>query len=368
MSGATGWLRRSLQPITITAYPDDTPRVYYPDRSRGICGFSRVVVQWDPNGPNMYRWVSNMDYFIKGPGHYQLEVPPGYALLYQPDIRVDLSDFMNYIKQGIYTRTIEWPEKVQDPEDITKFEWNYDVTVEDEVSRDNTTYPDPMIEAPDPLTSPYVTALPTLVELPHSWSKSKVTVKLADDAPIHRTHYQALYTHVTVSILDLPLPDHIEGIFDGKTHEYGEPGVQIGMSTFGPKPLATENVSDGLYHGVDITLEIIDPSIIGTSWTFIQDGTVAVAAGTGLVSLSRDDDSILCTLHWNPVDAEPMLVHINRAYVFNGYSDVSGSRAVLRFGRAGQSNSVATFTPVSQRGTCSLLLPRTWYHYLTELN
>ena len=366
MSGATNWRNFRLQPLTVTAYPDDSERVYYPDHSRGIRGFSRVIVQPNPGTPNMYRWVPNMDYFVKGPGDYRLEVPPGYALLYQPIIRVNLSDFMNYIKQGIYTRTIEWPQKEQDTEDPTKTHWNYDVVIEDEVTRDNTTYPDPMIEAPSPLTSPYVSALPTLVDLPHSWSKSKVTIKLADDAPIHEGHYKAIFTHFQVSLLDIPWPEEIEGIFDGERHEYGS--IATGRSVFRPSNIATENVSDGLYHGVDITMEIIDPSIIGTSWTFIQDGTVAVAAGTGLVSLSRDDDSILCTLHWNPVDAEPMLVHINRAYVFNGYSDISGSRAVLRFGRVGQSNSVATFTPVDQRGTCSLLVPLRWFHYLTELN
>lgn len=338
-----------LAPLCLSAYPDDSERVYYPDRSRGIRGFSRVVVKWEPY-QNMYRWKPHQEYEIKYPGRYQLETPQGYCLLYQPIVHVNMDDFMTYIKQTIYKRVIEYPQKVEDPE-TGAVTWNYSFHIRDVPANDDyTRFPDPPTDVPDPKAGEDVTTLmPAVVELPQCWSRSELLIQIADDAPFHdMDQYEGHLRYVGIDLFNHFSAESVDVIFDGQGyHRY----TGLGEEFWTPQTGSTE----GLWHGFKCTITSATMMPRDPRFSFTVDQDVVVAPGTGLVCVYADNGDVVCDMHWNPATSPAWTVHVDRAFVHNGYVNTVGSRAELRIGSRTDRNTVATFVPIGERGVCTLL-------------
>ena len=343
-------MNSGLKPLFISAYPDVEDRTYYPDRSKGVKGFSRVVVKWDPHDHSDYFWKTNQEYTIKYPGTYMLEAPPGFATLYKPIVHVDLWDFLDYLKQSWYSRVIDYPEKVEDPE-THRVTWNYNFRVADSVDRGVSRFPDPPIDVPDPKTSDYVTTIENpVIQLPQVWSRSTLLVELADNAPIHSEDpYEGVLRTSGIDIFNHFSLEGIEVTFDGEPYVHE---TLTGIERWTPSVRST----DGVWRGFKCEIRSVDLLYRDSRFVQVEDVDVVVLPGTGLVNVYRDDDVIVVAMHWNPVNSSSWTVHIDRGFVYNGYSCIVGSRAELRLGARSNSNTVATFVPVDVRGTCTLLL------------
>lgn len=339
-----------LAPLCVSGYPDDSERIYYPDRSRGIEGFSRVTIKWDPYQPNMYRWKPHQEYEVKYPGTYQLETPQGYCLLYQPIVRVNMYAFMDYLKQNIYSKTIDYPRRVEDP--VThRITWDYSFDVEDTPDRTNSMFPEPPVDVPDPKAGDDVTVLePDIIELPQCWAKSELHIQTPSDGPLHPIGiYEGVLNVVGIDFLNHFSSEGVDVVFDGLP--YRKPELPAGWVHWNPSAESTE----GLWHGFhcEIFSETVMPN--DPSFSLADDEDVVVAPGTGLVSVYADDGDIVCDMHWNPSTSPAWTVHVDHAYVHNGYINTHGTRAELRICDRSDRNTVATYVPIDQRGVCTLL-------------
>lgn len=98
----------ALKPLYITFRRDGEEHVYRPEA--GCAGFSRVIVRPDP-AEQMYRWQPHKEFALNWPGRYTLHADSGYALLWEPRVRVDMSQYVWGALEYTLRYTLEWPRR-----------------------------------------------------------------------------------------------------------------------------------------------------------------------------------------------------------------------------------------------------------------